>query len=162
MRCLFRRRFRLWNGHEFDRVSVPAGEANRTHEAAKKGDLSRGKALGTLGSFCSHFCRASKDIVPYMKGFRQEELREPRFARVGNIVKEFGLSPNFWRKMADQGEVVAKKKNGQRVFDRASCAALLDDGASPFSPQPRQALLSQRFRDRNDGFRRKLHVQQKR
>lgn len=67
-------------------------------------------------------------------------------AHIGEIVAEFGLSADTWRRLADRGAVRAVRVNGQRVFDRASVAAYLERGDTPDPPPNADAVKRVRRR----------------
>ena len=63
-----------------------------------------------------------------------------KHAHIGEIVAEFGLSADTWRRLADRGAVRAVRVNGQRVFDRESVAEYLEHGDEPL-PQAETDIL---------------------
>ena len=64
-----------------------------------------------------------------------------KHAHIGEIVAEFGLSADTWRRLADRGAVRSVRVNGQRVFDRESVAEYLERGDDPPPPQAETDIL---------------------
>ena len=66
-----------------------------------------------------------------------------QYARVSEVVEMFGLSADWWRARADQGDVEVQRINNQRIFNVESCARLLKYG-KPEKPvgSPRALIRS--------------------
>ena len=77
-----------------------------------------------------------------MRNENDRDSQGPEYVRVGEIVRRFGMSRNFWRDRADQNPELAIKEGRTRYFCVAAVRSYLLDKHEERRVQERATRLS--------------------